>query len=186
MLTFGLVVEGLYDEAVLKELIQKCASTKVEVTSRICNSRENLMKMFPTLLENFRGIVKAGTNIDKALVIRDADLKDPEVLINRMQSRISNRTYPFLVKPLVAVQKLEAWLLGDESALSTVTGKRVARVQNPEKLQDPKERLNKVLSAAKISYTPQVARKIAASVRIETIESRCPSFKEFRQAVLDC
>lgn len=59
-------------------------------------------------------------------------------------------------------------------------------VQNPEMLVNPKERLEQVLSEAEISYTAEVARKIAAGARLETIESRCPSFKEFREAVLDC
>ena len=189
MPTFGLVVEGIYDEAVLKELIKKCAPSEVEVIPRVCGSREKLLKMFPTLLDDFQGITKTGTNIEKALVIRDADNKNPEHLIARMNSKISNRSYSsysFHVKLLVVVQKLEAWLLADENALSAVTGRRVARVQNPENLSDPKERLRRVLSEARIYYTDEIARKIAASAKVAIIESRCPSFKKFREAVLDC
>lgn len=185
MLTFGVVVEGIYDEAVLKELIQKCIANGVEVIGRPCGSRDKLLKMFPGILEEFR-YVKGGTHVDKAIVIRDADNKSPAELIKKMETKVSNRSYPFHRKLLVAVQKLEAWLLADENAISAITGKKVARVQNPEDLSDPKERLNRLLSAAKISYTAEVARKIAASAKVETIESRCPSFKKFREAVIDC
>ena len=184
MLTLGLVVEGIYDEGALKELIKKCAPSEIDVIGRRCGSREKLMKMFPALLEDFRH-AKNGTNVDKAIVIRDADNRDPKELIDRMQSKISSRIYPFPVKLLVIVQKLEAWLLADEGAISAVTGKRTARVQNPENLRDPKERLERAL-LPKISYTNEVARKIAASTKVETIESRCPSFKKFRDAVQDC
>lgn len=186
MTTFGLVVEGKYDEAVLHELIQKCVSGEVKIIGRQCGSGEKLLQMFPTLLGDFQGIVKAGTTIDKALVIRDTDNKDPSELEKTMHAKIANRTYPFSVKPLVVVRELEAWLLADENAISGVMGKRVTKVQNPEGLPDPKERLKRVLSKARKPYTSEIARQIAANAKIETIESRCPSFKKFREAVIDC
>jgi hypothetical protein len=133
MPTFGLVVEGTYDEAVLKELIKRFTSEETKLIPRACGSREKLMKMFPVLLGDFEGITKTGTKIDKALVIRDADNKDPVKLKKTMEGKISNRVYPFLVRPLVIIQKLEAWLLADEKAISAVTGRREARIQNPEK-----------------------------------------------------
>lgn len=185
MLTYGLVVEGYYDEAALKELIQKCAPSGVKVIGRPCGPKGNLMNKFRGFLEEFRHI-KHGSNVDKALVIRDAHNKDSAELKKRMQGTISNRTYPFPVKLLVVVQELEVGLLADESAISAVTGKRAPIVKNPENLSDPKEKLKKILSEARISYTPEVAQQIAASANVETIESRCPSFKKFREAVLDC
>jgi len=185
MLTFGLVVEGNDDEAALKELVQKCASGDATVMGRRCGNRVRLMQKFPGFLEEFRHI-KEGTSVDKALVVRDADNKDPAKLLVTMEGKVANRTYPFPIKLLVVVQELEAWLLADEHAVSVVTGKGAPIVQHPEKLYDPKERLKSVLSAAKISYTPEIARKIAASANVDAIESRCPSFKRFREAVLDC
>jgi len=182
---FGLVVEGNDDEAAIPELVQKCTPSKVKVIGRKCGNKVRLMQRFPGFLQEFR-YIKGGPNADKALVIRDADNKDPRELISRMQSKLSNRNYRFPVKLLVVVQELETWLLADENAISAVTGKRAPIVRNPEKLSSPKEKLQKILSGARISYTPEVARKIAASAKVETIESRCPSFKKFREAVLDC
>lgn len=185
MLTFGLVVEGNDDKTALTELIQKCARTGVDVVSRTCGGKAQLMKKFLGHLEEFRH-TKKGSNLNKALIIRDADNKGPGELINRMQSKISNRHYPFPVKLLVIVQELEAWLLADETAVSLVTGKTTPAIPNPEGLSDPKQRLRNVLSKAKISYTAEIARKIAARAKIEILESRCPSFREFREAVIDC
>jgi len=47
MLTLGLVVEGNYDEAALKELIKKCVTSRVEVIGRCCNGKAQLIKRFP-------------------------------------------------------------------------------------------------------------------------------------------
>ena len=185
MPTFGLVVEGIYDEAALKEIIQKCSISEIEIISRRCGDKVQLIRKFPGFLEDFQHIIQ-GANVDKVLVIRDADNKPPAELINRMQSRISNRTYRFPVKPLVIVQELEAWLLADESAIAAVTQRQTRRVGYPERLTDPKEKLRRVLSDANIAYTAEIARQIAESAQVDTIAARCPSFRQFRQAVIDC
>ncbi len=182
MPTFGLVVEGRYDQAVLKELIQKCAPDHVEVIGRPCGDVGKLMRRFPGFLQEFR----YRGDVNKALVVRDAGKKDPKKIKSRMEVMISNRNYPFPVKLLVIVQELEAWLLADESAISSVTQKQVARIQNPENVTDPKERLKRLLSEARISYTDEIARRIAANTKVDTVESRCPSFKKFQEAVVDC
>jgi len=122
--------------------------------------------------------------VDKGIVIRDADQKIPEALISQMESKISGRTYPFPTKCLVIVQKLETWLLADEEALSTVTGRIQRRIPNPERIVDPKVRLRKILSDVQIDYTAVVARKIAAAARPEIVAARCPSFRKFQEAVV--
>ena len=83
MATFGLVVEGYYDEAVLRELIQKCTTpSEVDIICRPCGNAPQVLKKFPGFLEEFRH-VKLGSHVDKAVVVRDADrmtdftLRDP-------------------------------------------------------------------------------------------------------------
>jgi hypothetical protein len=110
MRTFGLIVEGVYDEAVLTELIRKCGSSDAEVISRVCGPKGSLMSRFPGFLEEFR-YVKRGSHVDKALVVRDADGKAPETLMAAMETRIVRRTYPFPVRCLVIVQELETMTL---------------------------------------------------------------------------
>ena len=180
MLTVGLVVEGFYDEAVLKELIQKCTASDVDIICRPCGNAPQLLKQFPGFLEEFRH-AKQGSHVDKAVVIRDADRKNPQELIARMEGRIAGRKYPFPTRLLVIVQELEAWLLADEHAISGVTGRTHAATPRPEELIDPKEKLRRILLDSNIIYTVEIARRVAERADVTTIESRCVWFKQFRQ-----
>jgi Domain of unknown function (DUF4276) len=182
MLVIGLVVEGIYDEAALTELVRKCSSSDVDIICRPCGSATQLMKKFPGFLESFRH-VKGGAPADRAVVVRDADHKNPNDLITRMESRISGRVYPFPTHLLVVVQELEAWLVADETALSLVTGRPQRRILNPERMNDPKAKLEKILSDAGIAYTPEIARKISLATRVDVLSVRCPSFKSLQESV---
>lgn len=190
MTLYGIIVEGSYDEAAFIEIIKKCISSDIGIIARPCGGKDHLMKSFPCYLESFR-YEKQGSHIDKALVIRDADTKDPTELSERMKNKVIDRTYSFEVKFIAIVQELETWLLADETAISKVTqarsGKTVSRInENLESIVNPKKKLHEVLSNAGVSYTPAVAQEIAKELDIPTIEYRCPRFKEFRQAVIDC
>lgn len=184
MVAIGLVVEGIYDEAALVELVRKCHESEVDVFCRPCGNAIQLMKKFPGFLESFRH-VKEGGPVDNAIVIRDADQKDVNALIGRMENRISGRIYPFALHLLVVVQELEAWLLADEEALTLITGKPQRVVPNPESLTNSKARLETILSDVNIGYTAEIARKIAAAARVDVLSARCPSFKLFQNAVLN-
>jgi len=185
MLTVGIIVEGNSDAAALPELIRKCAGDDVEVFARPCHSKSQLMRKFPGFLEEFCR-VKQGMPIDKALIIRDADNREPHILIPTMKTRYADRTYPFPVEPVIIVQELETWLLADGQALSQVVGRSVPDLAEPlEDIANPKERLQKILSDAKVPYTSEVARRIAAATRLEHLAYRCPNFQAFCQALGD-
>ena len=184
MLSVGLIVEGSYDEAAIPELIRKSVSSEVNVICRPCGNTNQLMKRFAGFLNEFQ-YVNSGKPVGRALVIRDADQKNPNDLIARMEEKIRGRIYDFPRRLLIAVQEMEAWLLADEEAVSLVTGKRQQRIVNPETLDDPKARLKKILSDAGIAYTAEVARKIAANTRLDVLSVRCASFKKFREALTD-
>ena len=97
----------------------------------------------------------------------------------------------FFVKFIIIVQELETWLLADEGAISKVTqsrpGKTVVKVnESLESIIHPKEKLLDILSDAGVAYTSEVAREIAKESDLSKIEYRCPKFKKFRQAVVDC
>lgn len=179
----GLIVEGSYDEAALSEMVRRCLSSNVQVVPRQCGNAIQLMRKFPGFLNEFEH-VNAGRPVDKALVVRDADHKNLNTLIARMEEKIRERTYHFPTKLLIAVEELEAWLLADEKALAAVTGKPQRRLQNTELIFDPKAELNKILFNAGIVYTAEVARKIASSVSPNILAARCPSFKRFQDALL--
>jgi hypothetical protein len=186
MPTFGLIVEGEYDEAVLTEFTRRCAEGDIEVIAYRCAQKGSLMKKFPAYLQALQWAYQ-GQAVDKALVIRDADGKNPQELIARMGMSIIGRSYPFPVKFVVIVQELEAWLLADHAALSQVTQRRISAINRPlGSIADPKQRLESILSAAGMAYTAEVARQIAATAVLQTIENRCSSFRSFRQAIHDC
>ncbi len=190
MTTYGLVVEGGYDEAALTEIVKRCLSSEIEIITRRCGGKDRLMKMFPSHLKSFR-YEKQGSHVNKALVIRDAHGKVLHELIEKMKNKVAEQNFPFKVKFIIIVQELEAWLLADEKVISKVTRSRsgitVARVnEDIELIPHPKEKLKETLSGAKVYYTSEVAREIAKESDLSKIESRCPRFKEFRQAVIDC
>jgi hypothetical protein len=89
MPTFGLIVEGEYDAAALTELLRRCAEGNIEVIPRQCAQKGSLMKKFPAYLEDLRW-ANRGQAVDKVLVIRDADGKNLQELISRMETRIVN------------------------------------------------------------------------------------------------
>src|SRR5574341_1492902 len=143
MTTYGIVVEGNYDAAALTEIIKKCLSSEIEIITYTCASKGPLMNKFQGFLQLFCH-EKQGSHVDKALVIRDADNKDPHELLEKMRNRIADRNYPFQVKFIIIVQELETWLLADEEAISRVTqarsGRTVSRVnEDLESIIQPKE-----------------------------------------------
>ncbi len=184
MPTYGLIVEGEYDAAALTELIRRCAEGNLQVIPRQCAQKGSLMKKFPAYLQELHW-ANQGQAVDKALVIRDADGKNPGELVARMETSIVSRSYLFPVKFVVIVQELETWL-PDHDALSQVAPKSISEIRGPlESILDPKRRLQSILSEAGIAYTAEVARKIAATANLERIEYRCPIFRTFRQAIDD-
>ena len=186
MTTYGIVVEGLYDEAVLLEIIRKCLSNNIEIITRPCGGKDRLMKSFRGFLDSFQYENK-GSPVDKALVIRDAGGKDHDELLEKMRSRIAGRNYTFDVKFIIIVQELETWLLTDEDAISRVTGKTISRVnEDLQSIIQPKEKLKKILSDGGVAYTAEVAKEIARESDLTKIEYRCPRFKKFCQDVTDC
>ena len=135
--------------------------------------------------------------------MKSKDCISTKLLLSRMQITMNlvnyrkgwqvncRSSHSFDPKFIIIVQDLEAWLLADEEAVSKVTqsrtGRRVSRINEPlESISQPKELLYKVLSEARVPYTDMVAQEIAKESDLDKIESRCPSFKEFRQAVIDC
>lgn len=169
MRTIGLIVEGVFDEAALPELVKRCSAVATTVIPRPCGGKKKLFSKFRGYLEEFCH-VKEGSSVDKALVVFDADHKDPQVEIMRLANRIATRQYPFPVKYCAIVQELEAWLLANE-------------VVAPETLFDPKTELETRLHAKGISYTQEVARRLASGVNLQVLEQRCHSFRAFPQSV---
>ena len=191
--SYGIIVEGDYDAAVYRAVIGRLASHDVYVKALSCGGRTNLMRKFPGLLRALEREID-GSPVDMAVVIRDADGKNPEEVEAQMQATIQGRQYPFrLGVHLHAVRNaLESWLLADPNAISAVvqkrTGRRVTRSRSndaPEDRLDAKETFRKLLIEHGVSSTPLVYSEIAHEIKRDVLLQACPRFRLFSELV-DC
>ncbi len=190
--SYGLIIEGPYDESFYKALIPRICGMSLSFETRLGRGLPGLMEKFPALLRTLEK-VREGRPVDKALVIRDSDRKDPLAAREEMARRIEgkNFAFPHGVQLCVVRRTMETWLLADINAINTVAvsrgGRKVSEIKgNVEEIDDPKARLRSVLSKAGTEYTAIVCGDIASNIKIDTLEYRCPSFRSFKQSVLDC
>jgi len=188
--SYGIIVEGPYDSAFYEAVIQRL-SPHACVSARVCDGKSNLTRKFPALLKTFEHEL-AGRPLEMAIVIRDADGKNPEEIEAQMRSKIANRDYPFGlgVKFFAVPQAMESWLLADVNALNAVSqrrnGKRVTKSHEaPESLRNPKGWFREFLTNQNVVYTAEVAREIAEELDLNTLSVRCPRFRVFSELV-DC
>lgn len=72
----------------------------------------------------------------------------------------------------VAVRSFDAWMLADETALSTALGRTVSCQSLPEDNRDPKTTAREI--AAKQLALRDLYTKVAESARLDTLCERCP------------
>lgn len=190
--SYGIVVEGPYDVAIFRELIRRVLSRDVPIISRPCFGKDNLKKDLLTHLRNLQDEMH-GRGVEKALVIRDSDRKEPKDIEAELTSRIERRAWTFThgVHVCVIRREVETWLLADAAAVSAVAeargGRPVSGVQGTlEDIFEPKQRFKRLLSDASLDYTEPVCTEIARLLKLETLRYRCPSFCTFEQRVIDC
>lgn len=190
--TYGLIVEGSYDRAMYEALIPRICGENPSFKTRVCNGVSELRKKFPIYLRNLEEALQ-GNPVDKALVIRDSGGKDPTAIKTEMEERIHGMAFAFPrgVELCIIRRTMETWLLADAEAINTVAlargGRPIQEVKGAlEDIDDPKGKLKSVLSEARIEYTDRVSAEIASHLRIDRLESGCPSFRTFKQNVLDC
>ena len=72
--SYGLVIEGSYDQVIYPKLLEKIRGRALPTYTRPCYGVEELKRSFPGLLRELEG-AHHDNPVDKALVIRDADSK---------------------------------------------------------------------------------------------------------------
>ena len=190
---YGIVVEGPYDVAIFRELIPRILGRDVPVIPRPCYGKDDLWKNLLIHLKTLNYAVE-GQAVEKALVIRDSGGKDPKITEAALTRKVQERRWAFShgVHVCIIRREVETWLLADvaegvNAVAKKRAGRAVAEVQGTlEELEYPKQRLKQLLSEAKLEYTEQVCAEIARSLRLDTLSYRCPSFRTFRQRVVDC
>jgi hypothetical protein len=191
--SFGLIVEGVYDEAAISAFIGRLAAPGPFIKTFPCGGFSGVLQKFPAYLSLLES-AHSGGPVDKAIVVVDSDGANPGVRANLLQAKIAGKAYSFPsgVEICVAVRELEAWLLADFNAVNALPaniGNPVAATplsQAPEAFADPKAELDSRLWQRGITYSPQAARRIVAAADLAVIEASCPSFADFRQKIQDC
>ncbi|HXE91917.1 MAG TPA: DUF4276 family protein [Terriglobales bacterium] len=192
--SYGLIVEGAYDAAVFEELIRRIANPQVRIVSRSCGGLPNLKKLYPALLEDLEHSLQGGP-VAKALVVCDADNKNPIEVEQALQRRIQGRVFSFPdgVGFHAVRRAMETLLLADEEAINSVrrsrrgVGKDATGLrENPEDISGPKQRLTDMLSQAGLPYDAQVCAEIARAARLDVISRVCPYFNVLIRKIHDC
>src|SRR5260370_35876517 len=181
--SYGLIVEGDYDPAVYDAFIRRLHSPDAHIKPLVCGGKTNLMKKFADLLSTFK-YEMSGNPVDMAIVISDADGKDPREVEAKMRAKIQGRSYPFPldVRFYAVPQAMDAWLLADVNAISEAvqgrSGKPVTKSHDdPEGLLDPKQRFRKLLTDHKATYTAELCQEIAEKTDLQILSTRCRRFR---------
>ncbi len=119
---------------------------------------------------------------DRFVIAYDADRDPPTLRYESARAQIlaPSRIAAAACCIVVPVQELEAWLLADLPAVVKVLpGWRPDPVANPERIQDPKEHLEKLSRDSQ--HRPRYSHalhnpRLAANLDLTVVERKCPSF----------
>lgn len=157
--SIGLVVEGLYDEAVLRVLATRLVPAGVNVHTRPCGGKARLLQKFVGFLKKLE-FVEGGRPAEKALIVCDADGRDCQQARQRLEQKVRGRSlrFPAGVHFCVVRQEVETWLLADEQAVCSAAknrgGKQVTGLREPlEEILDAKGRFHDLLARAGLEPT---------------------------------
>jgi hypothetical protein len=191
--SYGLVVEGKYDKAIVPALLQKIMPSAV-IFPISADGKSKMYKDLAKFMEIFQG-ARGGRGVDKVLVVQDCDQRPVELVESRLTERLPSwvSCFPRGVQVCGVRQAIEAWLMADPRAINEVArrrgvrGKEVGEVKkNIEEIVNPKGEFRKMLSQVGLEYTPPVAGEIASRIDLDRLRSRCPSFGSFERKVKDC
>lgn len=73
----------------------------------------------------------------------------------------------------IAIQSFDAWMLADETALSSVLGRTIKKQPAPEEIDDPKA-ICKGLCGNAMAQS-EMYEKLAAKMKLRVVEDRCPN-----------
>ncbi len=190
--SYGVLVEGVYDEPVLEVFVQRICAVSVPVFVLSAGGRTRVKRNFLGLLRAFEHITNTGGPVAKALVTCDSDLGIPQSVEQDLASRMGHQTYLFPdgIGFHAVKRAMETWLMADLGAINALVPIRERRnLHGPagqlEDVPNPKGRFRELLDEAGLLYTPQVCFEIARTMDLTTLRARCPLFAQFAQKVLD-
>ncbi len=188
-MVFGIVVEGIRDVAAYSEFIPRIRPLIRRVIARPCGGKSPVKHKFVGYLEEFEAL-----SVEKALVIRDSDCRDPREIESMLEQRLHESNYqpPFPVHFYATHCMLETWLLADEAAVNQVARDRSKRAR-AQRIEDPlegrrnsRQLFNRMLSQARLPADPVVYAQVASLADVDLIQRRCPYFRQFATFVHGC
>jgi len=118
------------------------------------------------------------------LVIDEDGDRERVKLVSRAQEDASIFSLPRAFG--VAIRTFDAWMLADEKALSRILGFTVKRFATPERIKDPKKKIEALLKKAGPDAPGLSAlyAQLAGRVELKDLETRCPKgFAPFAERV---
>ncbi len=192
---YGIIPEGPYDPGVYEELVRRIVGQRTRTKSLPANGISNLLKRLEGLLQILER-VRDGRPVEKALVIRDSDVGDPETLEGEMAAIVGGQTFRFPrgVQYCAVERAVETWLLVDVEAITHVALARGVAARGTltplegrvDQIRNPKKRLAQLLWKVGLEQTEEVYRQIAKRINLDVLRTQCASFGRFEQKVKDC
>jgi len=124
---------------------------------------------------------------DMLLIVHDQDDRNYDDLKAELNTKLKSSPIPNYYV-CIPVEEIEAWFLADGAAVKKALGlKRAPKIKGfPETIKSPKEFLHSQIahcSDNEIYFSPAQNQLIAEHVNIDTLISRCPSFRDFHTFV---
>lgn len=178
--TIGIIAEDLSDVEIAQILARKISRKPLgfkHFVGRGCGKIRSKCRGWARVLED-RGCTGV-------VVIHDLDQhNEQELRLALEQELVSCRLRRKAV--VIPVREVEAWLLSDEVAIKVALklAKQPGRISNPQSINRPKEHLRDLIYRCSYHQTTYVNSihnvKIAKSLSVHTLASRCSSFGPFK------
>jgi hypothetical protein len=180
---YGILGEHASDTATLKVLVRRLAGAPVKIKGKGYSGCAEMLRKGARQLRLFQNL-----GYSRFIVCHDADGPDPAPAREKVASKIIRpsgiRTDCCIVVP---VQELEAWILADiECAVKIFPSWKPAAIDNPERIENPKEYLERLSrdSRQKSRYSHATHNEhMAKYLNLENIRHKCPSFRELTKFV---
>jgi hypothetical protein len=176
MRLLGIIAEDKSDVEVISSISKKIAKKPFGIRSVVGRGCGRIKSKSAAWAQN---LYDRGCNI--LLVVHDLDRASLEDLRSSLQSALSH--CPIRLHLIVIpVREIEAWLLADHNAInkSLKLKKKIARVNDPEMIIDPKSHLSRLIlrgSEKKTIYVNTIHNKrIAEQCSIDNLR-QCASFR---------
>jgi hypothetical protein len=198
---FEVLVEEISAAKALNNILPKIITKKHTFRIMHYHGKKDMLKNLPVAL---RGYSKWIPPDYKIIILMDQDKDDCielkallEQLANNANLKTKSSALPgedFMVLNRIAVEELEAWLLGDTDALRTAypkvsrTFERTAKYRNPDTISGTWEALERLLQHS--GYFKTGLRKsecaTAISMHMQPLNNRSRSFHVFWEGISHC